>query len=98
MEYPALKENSAVTKITQVNLTDFTQTKQIWPAGSKILKRQSTHSGQSLYLDYDQGQSPELQPPTGDDSAATASIVPQASATPTPAYAPGTCSFHVAEY
>ena len=99
VEYPALKQNSAVTKITQVNPADFTQTKQIWPAGSTKLKRQSTDSDQSLCLDYAQGQSPNLQaPPTGDDSAATTSTVPQASATPAPAYAPGTCSFHVDEY
>ena len=99
VEYPALKENSGVTKITQVNPADFTKTKQIWPAGSKLLKRQSTNSNQSLCLDYNQGQSPNLQaPPTGDDSAATTSTVPQPSTTPAPAYAPGTCSFHVDEY
>ena len=90
-EYPALKANSAVTKVTQVNPKDFTQTKQIWPqsGGSKLVRRADDGC-----LDWDPGNAPNLKgPPTGeeDTSVSTPPAAP-------PAYAPGTCSFHLDEW
>lgn len=97
VEFDALKANSAVTKVTQVNPTDFTQTRQIWPqTGTRMFKRQGSNStsDSSLCLDYEQGSAPNLvPPPTGDDDGST--TTPPA---PAPSYAAGTCSFHVDEY
>ena len=86
-EYPALKSNSAVTKVTQVNPNDFTQTKQIWPqsGGPKLVRRDDAGC-----LDWDPGNAPNLKgPPTGEEDTSVS--------TP-PAYAPGTCSFHLDEW
>ncbi|KAL8740124.1 MAG: hypothetical protein Q9190_007142, partial [Brigantiaea leucoxantha] len=86
-EYPALKSNSAVTKVTQVNPQDFSQTKQIWPSGGPKLVRR----GDDECLDWDPGHAPNLQgPPTGEEDTS--------SSPPPPAYAPGTCSFHLDEW
>ena len=104
-EYPALKANSDVTKITQVDPTDFTNTKQIWPATSnnRIFKRANA----TQCLDWDQGTPPNLEaPPTGDEdstpspsqTSAAATSTPTPASSPLPAYATGTCSFHVDEY
>lgn len=90
-EYPALQANSAVTKVTQVNPKDFTQTKQIWPTSGngKLLRR-----AVDLCLDWDAGKAPDLKaPPTGDDDDSGSTSQP-----PPPDYAPGTCSFHLDEW
>lgn len=107
-EYPALKNNGKVTKITQVNPADFTQTKQIWPttAGSRLFRRDDDEC-----LDYDQGKAPDLKaPPTGDEDdsstggdptppAPAPTSAPTSAPAPEPAdYAKGTCSFHLDEW
>ena len=87
-EWPAVKANSAVTKVTQVNPQDFSQTKQIWPqsGGSKLIRRDDDDG----CLDWDFGHAPNQQgPPTGEEDT---------SGSDPPAYAPGTCSFHLDEW
>lgn len=78
-EFPALKKNSAVTKITQVNPSDFTKTRQIWPepnssgARSKMFRRDDN----SGCLDWPQGTAPNLvPPPTGEDENSSSSSSP----------------------
>jgi len=41
-EFPALKANAAVTKVTHVNPNDFSQTRQIWPVPARKSPRDET--------------------------------------------------------